>query len=236
MSPCALTSINYTEYSRCYNRNVVGSTTSARTRRYSPRQPREVRREQILDATLRLIALHGWSGMTMERIAEEAAVAKSVTYAIFESQAGLQRAVMKREQQRTFGLAEQAAAAARAGETPFAALASSFAVWLDGVARDPDSWKLVLLPIDGAPDSVRDAIRDGRERWRQEMATIIDDQLARAGITNVDTDLLAHIIRGNIEYLALLIIEQPDAYTPARIATAVATIATHISISSPDAG
>ena len=213
--------------------DMTGTVTSAPSRRrYSPRQPREVRREQILDATLRLIVRHGWSGMTMERIAEEAEVAKSVTYAIFGSQAGLQRAVMKREQQRTFGLAAQAAAAARAGETPFAALAASFVVWLDGVARDPESWKLVLLPIDGAPNSVRDAIREGRERWRQEMATIVDDQLGRAGITNVDSDLLAHIIRGNIEYLALLIIEQPEAYTPERIATAVATIATHITISS----
>ena len=223
--------INYTEYSGGYNTAMAGEPTSAPSpRRYSPRQPREVRREQILDATLRLIARHGWSGMTMERIAAEAGVAKSVTYAIFESQAGVQRAVMKREQERTVGLAAQAAGAARAGETPFAALAASFAVWLDGVAQDPDSWKLVLLPIDGAPDSVRDAIRDGRERWRQEMVAIVEDQLARAGITNVDSDLLAHIIRGNIEYLALLIIEQPDAYTPERIATAVATIATHISI------
>ena len=207
------------------------TTSNPPRRRYATRQPREVRREQILDATLRLIARHGWSGMTMDAIAEEAGVAKSVTYAIFESQAGLQRAVMKREQERTFGLAAQATAAARAAETPFAALAASFAVWLDGVARDPESWKLVLLPIDGAPDSVREAIRDGRERWRQEMVTIVDDQLSRAGITNVDSDLLAHIVRGNIEYLALLIIEQPEAYTPQRIATAIATIATHISIS-----
>ena len=197
-------------------------------RRYATRQPREVRREQILDATLRLIARHGWAGMTMDAIAEEAGVAKSVTYAIFESQAGLQRAVMKREQERAFALAAEALAAARAAENPIAAITAGLMVFMEGVARAPDSWKLVLLPIDGAPDGVREAIRDGRERWRHEMGAIAEEQLARAGIHDVDTDLVAHIVRGNAEYVARLIIEQPGTYDPERIATGIARLAARI--------
>ena len=208
---------------------MAKATTSDPTRRrYATRQPREVRREQILDATLHLIARHGWAGMTMDAIAEEAGVAKSVTYAIFESQAGLQSAVMKREQERSFALAAEATAAARAADNPIAAIVAGLTVFMEGVARAPDSWKLVLLPIDGAPDSVRDAIRDGRERWRREMGKIAEEQLRHAGIDDVDTDLVAHIVRGNAEYVARLIIEQPDTYTPERIATGIAQLATRI--------
>lgn len=204
------------------------TSTDPPRRRYATRQPREVRREQILDATLRLIARHGWAGMTMDAIAEEADVAKSVTYAIFKSQAGLQRAVMQREQERAFALAAEATAAARAADNPLAAIAAGLMVFMQGVAQAPDSWKLVLLPIDGAPDPVRDAIRDGRERWRREMGTIAEDQLARIGIDDVDTDLVAHIVRGNVEYLARLIIEYPDSYSPERIATGIAHLAMRI--------
>lgn len=199
-------------------------------RRYAARQPREVRREQILDATLRLIARDGWAGMTMDRIAEEAGVAKSVTYAIFQSQAGLQRALMEREQERTFALSAAGLAAARAQDSPTAAIAAAFAVFLDGVARAPDSWKLVLLAIDGAPDSVRDAIRAGRERWRCEIRAVAEERLRPLGVDQGDADVLAHVLRGNIEYLARLIIEQPETYTPERIVAAIGRVAQHIAI------
>jgi hypothetical protein len=34
-------------------------------------------------------------------------------------------------------------------------MTAALTTWLDGVARDPDAWRLVLMPIDGAPASVR---------------------------------------------------------------------------------
>jgi hypothetical protein len=48
-------------------------------------------------------------------------------------------------------------------------------------------------------------------------------------LTPFDTDLVAHIVRGNAEYLASLIIEQPGSYTPERIAIGIAKLATRIS-------
>lgn len=194
------------------------------SRRYATRQPREVRREQILDACVRLIAADGWRGMTMDRVAAEADIAKSVAYAIFESQAGLQRAVLQREQARGFALAADALAAARAGDTPFAAVSAALTVFLEGVAAAPDTWKLVLLPIDDAPDSVREAIRDGRERWRLEMVAVVEEKLG----DGVDADLLGHVVRGHAEYLARLVIEQPEQFPPERITAGIAMLAARV--------
>jgi AcrR family transcriptional regulator len=186
-------------------------------RRYATRQPRAVRREQILDATLRLIAREGWAAMTMERIAAEAEIAKSVIYAVFGSQADLQRAVMQREQERAFKLAAESLAAASAADELLASVTAALTTWLDGVARDPDTWRLVLMPIDGAPASVRAAIGQGRERWRRAIEPLAAAALARAGLQDADTELVAHLVRGNAEYLARLMLERPKSFTPARL-------------------
>ncbi|HEX6390692.1 MAG TPA: helix-turn-helix domain-containing protein [Solirubrobacteraceae bacterium] len=202
-----------------------GARAGPGRRRYATRQPRAVRREQILDATLRLIAQHGWPAMTMDRVAAEADIAKSVVYAIFESQAGLQHALMQREQERGYALAADALAAGRAADTPGAAVAAALATYLEGVEREPETWKLVLMPIDGAPDGVREAIREGRERWRLEMLALVEEQLGGAGI---DTDLLTHLLRGSAEYLARLLLEDPKRFPRERLTKEIATIAARL--------
>lgn len=207
------------------------------TRRYAKRLPREVRREQILDATLRLIAEHGFAGMTMEAVAAEAAIAKSVVYAVFGSQEGLQHELMVREQERAFRLAEAAVAAGAAAggigaasANPLAAIRDGLLTFLDGVARDPDTWRLVLLPVAGTPERVGDAIREGRERWRRALEPVAAELLGRVGRGDLDHELVAHLVRGNAEYLARLMLEDPERFGRERIATfatdvAAATIA-----------
>jgi AcrR family transcriptional regulator len=197
----------------------------SRRRRYARRQPREVRREQILDATVSLIAEHGWSGMAMERVAERTGVAKSVSYAIFESQAGLQRAVMQRAQDVTSDRVARSLAAAGDADGLVASLTAGLGVYLESVAREPEISKLVLLPIDGAPDSVRDAIHKGRERVRREIAMVVEQRLLCAGIEGLDADLIAHLVRDNAEHLARLLLEHPQKFTPQRLAGSVAAIA-----------
>src|SRR5438876_978886 len=122
---------------------VTLSETSPR-RRYAARQPREVRREQILDAAVSLIAEYGWSGMAMERVAERAGVAKSVSYAIFDSQAGLQRAVMQRAQELTSERVTRALLAAGEARSVTASLSAGLSAYFESVAREPEISKLVL--------------------------------------------------------------------------------------------
>lgn len=189
------------------------------TRRYAKRLPREVRREQILDATLRLIAEQGFAGVTMEAVAAEAEIAKSVVYAVFGSQEGLQHELMVREQERAFRLAEAAVAAGAASADPLIGLRDGLLTFLDGVAGDPDTWRLVLLPVAGTPERVGDAIRDGRERWRRALEPVAEQLLGRVGLGELDHELVAHLVRGNAEYLARLMLEDPERFSSERIAT-----------------
>ncbi|MFE0101031.1 TetR/AcrR family transcriptional regulator [Streptomyces sp. NPDC059009] len=199
----------------------AGSSAAPDTprRRYAPRRPRELRRTQILDAAARLIAEHGWRGMTMERVAAEAGVAKSVSYAIFASQAGLQRAVLLRAQEVTQDRVAKALAAGREADSVAAGLGAGLTVYLESVASEPAISKLVLLPIEGAPEAVREAIREGRERVRRQILAVVEDRLP-----HVDVELVAHLVRDNAEHLARLLIEQPETFTAERLATSVTAL------------
>lgn len=203
-------------------RYIIFVTATPSTRRYTKRMPREERREQLLNATLTLIARDGWPSLRVNLVAEEADIAKSVIYAIFGSMEGLQQAVMMREQERAFALAEEALAEARSEPDPVSAITGSLTVFLEGVAKHPTTWRLVFVPADNTPPRVRAAILDGRERWRREIEDVLGGLL---GDSEPDIELAAHLVRGNAEYLARLIVEDPDRFTPARITALGARLA-----------
>ena len=197
-------------------------------RPYAKRQPRHVRREQILDAAAELIVAEGWGAMTMDRVAADAGIAKSVIYAIFESQAGLQEKLMQRAQDRAFSLsAEALSATATAGDLA-SAITAGLTTFVRGVAEQPDTWRLALFPSEGAPESVRDAIRDGRERWRNALEQVAAEQMQGTGVSDVDPELVAHVARGNAEYLARLLLEDPDQFPAERLATFVENLASSL--------
>jgi AcrR family transcriptional regulator len=190
--------------------------------------PRELRAEQILDATLHVIAGEGFAALSMERVAKEAGIAKSVIYAIFGSQAGLQRALMKREHDRAFAVSEAALAELEAAQDPIGGAAAALATYLDGVAVQPDTWRLVLLPVDGMPASIREAIASDREMWRRRLEPVIERLLDRLGLHGLDAELAAHVARGNAEYLARLIVEHPRRFPRERIASFALDVAARI--------
>ena len=197
-------------------------------RPYTKRQPRHVRREQILDAAASLIVAEGWGAMTMDRVAAEAGIAKSVAYAIFDSQAGLQEELMQRAQDRAFTLSAEALAATAEANDPAAAITVGLTTFVHGVAEQPDTWRLALFPSEGAPESVRAAIRGGRERWRRALEQIAAQQMHGVGLSDVDPELISHLARGNAEYLARLVLEDPDRFPAERLATFVENLATSL--------
>jgi AcrR family transcriptional regulator len=189
-------------------------TGQAATRRYSKRMPRQERREQLLDATLTVIARDGWPALRINRVAAEADIAKSVIYSIFGSMEGLQKAVMRREQERAFALSELALDEARSNQDPVTAITGALGIFLTGVAKNPTTWRLVLVPAENTPPAIRAGILAGRERWRQEIEAVLRNLL---GDSEPDVELASHVVRGNAEYLARLIVEDPGRFSPERI-------------------
>ena len=207
---------------------AIRDPDSTPRRRYAARQPVEVRREQILDAAFSLVAEVGWPGTSMDRIAERAGVAKSVSYKIFGSQAELQLALMERAQQVTSDRVTKAIQAATEIDTMPGAVAAALRIYLESVAKEPEISRLVLLPIEGAPSNVLSAIRDGRERVRRQIETTLEHQLSRAGAADLDVELIAHLTRDTAEALARLLLEHPETFTPQRLMQSIQVITASI--------
>jgi len=191
------------------------------TRRYSPRVPREERREQILDAALSLVADRGFGGVSMEAVAREIGIAKTVVYDAFDNQPELLRALFEREQQRT--LAEVAAAVPKPpleGD-PGEILAESISTLLGAVREHPDTWRLILLPADGTPPALQEEVNRHRERLLDQLEPMVAWGMQRLGLGEVDPELATRMILGSAEDAARLTLTHPRRFPPDRIASFV---------------
>jgi AcrR family transcriptional regulator len=125
------------------------------------RLPGAERREQLLDATKQLVASEGFHAVSIEAVARAAGITRPIVYHHFETLDQVLLALLKRETSRAL---EQLAGFVT-GEGPLAA----FAAYLDAVAADPVTWRLVLIAPEGMPAVLHDEIR----RWKQTFAGAI---------------------------------------------------------------
>src|SRR4051794_25930185 len=125
--------------------------TAPAKRRYAPRLPPEERREQLLDAAMGLIIDEGYGGVSMEGIARRAEVTKPVVYDQFGTLGGLLRALLEREESRAMGQLAQVVPALPADADPDELLADRFGAFLRIVVENADTWRLILLPVNGTP-------------------------------------------------------------------------------------
>jgi AcrR family transcriptional regulator len=190
--------------------------------------PREERREQLLDAALALLAREGWPALRVEKVAAEANIAKSVVYAVFGSPDGLVSALLAREHQRATTSAGAALLAATSAASPPEAIEAALNTFLERVEHEPDTWRMVLLPTEGTPQFVQDISRTGRDRWWRVAEPVIREMLAAAGLDGVDPELASHILRGNAEYFARLMLEDPERFARKRLTEFVSDLARRV--------
>jgi AcrR family transcriptional regulator len=115
--------------------------------------PPAVRREQVLDAALRIICARGYAAANMEAIARETGVAKTVVYEAYGSRGELLRALLEREERRILATLEV---------PPEGDLLAWVEHGLRAVRENPSEWRLLLAPAEGTPELVREHVEAGR--------------------------------------------------------------------------
>jgi AcrR family transcriptional regulator len=189
-----------------------------RRRKYAPRLPPEERREQILDAALHLIAENGYGGASMEAVARGTGVAKPVVYDIFGGRAELLHALLEREERRALGQLAEVVPLLPTEDDPDQVLRETAGRFLDAVAESPDRWRLILLPVDGTPEMVREHVERGRSSLLEQVQALIVWGLdARGGPTSLDPELAARGLLALGEHAARLILTDPQEYPRARL-------------------
>lgn len=195
---------------------VVSSRAAAR-RKYSPRRSREERREQTLDAALAVVDEHGVGGLTVEAVAREADVAKTVVYDSVGNQEEVLRALIDREQKRAL-----ADIAASMPELPFDEpenlLADGLTKLLEAVREHPATWRLILLPPEGTPPAQRKAADRYRDQLREQLEPIIGWGLGQLGADDVDPEIATYALLATIENAVRMTLADPDRFPPERLA------------------
>jgi AcrR family transcriptional regulator len=176
------------------------------------------RREQILDATLTLAASAGFQAISIDAVAREAGITRPIVYGHFTDLRGLLNALADRERARALAQLAQVVPAELdprpAREIAVAALRG----YLEAVAAEPLTWRLVLMPVEGSPAVLRGRVADDREAIRRQIVRLVSAGLEREGITvPVDVELAAHAVQAYAEEAARLVLTDPEGYPVERL-------------------
>ena len=180
------------------------------------RMTAEERREQLLDATKAIVSEQGFHAVSIEAIARRAGITRPIVYGHFRDLPGLLEALVERESARA--LAQLAVVLPRdlsAGD-PADTLHAALRGYLEAVQADPATWRLVLMPPEGAPDVLREHIRRGRGAVVAQLAEAVGPGLA-PGRESPDPELTARTLSALSDESARLLLTDPERYPPERI-------------------
>jgi len=208
---------------------------TARARRpYTPRRPAEERREQVLDAALALIVRDGYAAVSIDAIARELDVTRTVIYNVFDGLPELLHALLDRTAAKA--LSQVLTALATAGPSPAgrtsAATRAIVHRLVDAVADDPHTWTPIFMMGSDAPGAVRDRMERERETVRSQFRAMLEasPRLRPAGRRTPaeprfrDLDMLSHALLGLGLYFGQLIVNSDSDLDRTRIADTVADL------------
>jgi AcrR family transcriptional regulator len=175
------------------------------------------RREQVIDAALRVIVEQGYAGVSIEAIARTAGVTRPVIYDHFPNLGALLQALIEREER--IALAQLAEVIPRpelaASADPVELLGSGVRRFLEAVRSRPPTWRIILLPLDGTPAIVREHVETNRARILERLRQLVQWGTGESTAT-VDVELAAGSILALAEEAGRRVLTDPDRFPPER--------------------
>ena len=169
------------------------------------------RREQILDITHAIVDAEGFHAATINRIATEAGVTRTVIYQQFGDLSRLFVALVDREAGRARRQFEDAVA--QSGSEATDVFADTFAGVLRAADAHPATWRLFLVPPQGAPPELHERLAAAQALVR---AYIVDVLLAiDPGLP--DPEYTARIVNAAGDELLRLRLANPREATTERL-------------------
>lgn len=175
------------------------------------------RREQLLDVTKALVGRQGFHDLSIEAIAKAAGITRPVVYAHFEDLDALLEAMLEREALRALEqLTGIMPTELPAGAGRKDALIGALRGYLEAIQADPVTWRLVLMPPEGAPGVLRDQVERGREAVVAALAQVVGPGLAPER-PSPDPQLTARLLSALSDEAARLMLSDPERYPIERL-------------------
>ena len=173
----------------------------------------EDRQEQILDITHAIVDAEGFHAATLNRIAAEAGVTRTVLYQQFGDLPGLFVALVDREAERAgMGFAAAVAENPEPAEDE-GAFEHAFAGVLRAVDANPATWRLFLFPPQGAPPQLHARLTEAQAFVREYFKNVllaINPELP-------DPEYTARILNAAGDELLRLRLTEPERATHERL-------------------
>lgn len=174
------------------------------------------RREQLLDATKAIVGERGFHGVSIEAVARRAGITRPVVYGHFPDLGALLEAMLERESERALAQLGAILPPAPPSADPREALLAALRGYLEAVRADPVTWRLVLMPPEGAPELLRENITRGREAVVAILAEVVGPGLA-PGRASPDPALTARLVSAVADEAARLVLTDPERYPIERL-------------------
>lgn len=183
-----------------------------------PRLSAPERREQILDVAKTVVGANGFHGVSIDRVAREAGITRPVVYNHFQDLSGLLHALVDRESVRALAQLGTVVPKALDESDPVSALIAALRGYLEAVRADPVTWRLVLMPPEGAPEVLRESIAQGRAAIVAQLAALVAGAFEPfGGQMSPDPELTAHSMSALADEWARLLLTDPGRFDTARV-------------------
>ena len=173
----------------------------------------EQRREQLLDVCAAIVDTEGFHAVSIERVATESGITRTVIYQQFGSLGGMLDAMIERAGNRA---GKAFVEATSAGDHP--SFRNAMARVIAAVDADPATWRLFLATPDIGPPSLAARLDRGRALIRDYSMKSIR---CRPGKATDDPELTARMLQAIADELVRLRLADPAVYTIERILTQV---------------
>ncbi len=182
-----------------------------------PRMSGGQRRSQLLDVTKAIVGEAGFHAVSIEAVARRAGITRPVVYGHFGDLPALLEAMIDRESARALAqLAEILPGKLAERASPREDLLAAMRGYLEAVEADPITWRLVLIPPEGAPAALRERIARGREAVVATLAEVVRPGLG-PGSESPDSALTARTLSAVADEAARLLLTDPEQYPVSRL-------------------
>jgi AcrR family transcriptional regulator len=177
----------------------------------------EERREQLIDVTREIVGEQGFHAVSIEAVARRAGISRPIVYGHFDDLPALLEAMVEREGMRALAqLAEVLPRQLTPDASPREDLIAALRGYLEAVSADPVTWRLVLIPPEGAPAVLRERIAAGRDAVVLALAEVVRPGLG-PGTESPDPQLTARTLSAVSDEAARLLLTDPREYPIERL-------------------
>ncbi len=176
------------------------------------------RRDQLLEVTRDLVVEQGFGAVSMEAVARRAGITRPVVYGHFPELGVLLDAMLERESTRALSqLAEVLPQPDAAAGTLRERLGNAMEAYLLAVQASPVTWRLALMPPDGAPELLRARIEEGRAAVVAVLAEVVRAASADGSLASPDPELTGRMLSAASDEGSRLLLTDPERYPVSRL-------------------